>query len=59
MQLSNITQAEFNAYCKVRNALARERRKELNDQKRAKERAYKREYMREYRARKKDSKEIC
>lgn len=43
MQLSNITAEEFSAYCKVRNALARERRKELNDQKRAKERAYKRE----------------
>lgn len=59
MQLSNITAEEFSAYCKVRNALARERRKELNEHKREKERAYKREYMRQYRARKKDSKEIC
>lgn len=59
MHLSNITNEEFSVYCKVRNALARERRKELNEQKRAKERAYKREYMRQYRARKKDSKEIC
>lgn len=59
MQLSNITNEEFMTYCKVRNALARERRKELDAQKREKERQYKREYMRKYRARNKDNKDIC